>query len=181
VLVYTARAAQTVARELSKPRIGLLDAVTTTGRAWPWHCDVNFHLNNASYAMFMEMGRWAWMVRTGLLPRVRRLRCSFVLAGCSEVYRREVPLLSTFRITTRLCAADQRFAIFDQTVWLPNGMLACQAYQRVMSLTRKGVLAPEELAGQPLPAIENAELMQWLESQQAVLTRHKQSISDRTS
>jgi acyl-CoA thioesterase FadM len=177
MFLHAGRVALLIAREMRKPRVGLADEVRVQGRAWPWYCDANLHVNNAEYARLMEYGRWAWIVRTGIWRRVRSEGSRVVVAGSSQTFRREVRIFGVFQVRTKLCGLDERSAVFEQSVWM-GAKLACHSYQRMMVVGRDGIRPPSLLADEGVPQLEGSAVRSWLESQSAILAREKSGTLD---
>src|SRR5690606_8019230 len=115
-------------------------------RAWPWHCDAYFHLNNAAYLRLAEDARWAWTARTPLFRRALRGRWSFIVGGVDLIYRREVPLMSSFDNARRILGGHDRWMYFSQAFHLPDGTIACRALVRALVRSPQGLVSPQEVA-----------------------------------
>jgi acyl-CoA thioesterase FadM len=97
------------------PRVGVFEPVRVELRAWPWLCDALGHINNARYLDLADLGRGAWLARTGVLTRAFRERYAFLVAGTSIAYRREIPLLASFALDTQVVGYDERWLSFSAT------------------------------------------------------------------
>jgi len=132
-------------------------------RAWPWHCDVYRHLNNAVYMRLAEDARWAWTARTPLFREALSKRWVFLVGGADIVYRRPVPALSSFEIVCRVVGADDRWLYFSQEFILPSGKSACRILIRAMVRGKSGGVSPSEVlsaTGIALP--EPSEELDWM-------------------
>lgn len=115
-------------------------------RAWPWLCDAYRHLNNAAYLRLAEDARWAWIARTPLLRRALSHHWSFLVMSADVLYRREIPLMASFEIVSRVIAADERSLYFSQEFVLPNRQIACRVLIRAIIRSKQGIIAPAEVA-----------------------------------
>jgi acyl-CoA thioesterase FadM len=130
MLSYTAKLYGTAIRELLRGRIHWTRPVEQHFRAWPWNCDNNFHINNARYFFFMDLGRTAWLTRAGLMwPAVTR-GAQFMLAGQTITFRRSLDWWRPFTLKTRLMAWDERWFYFEQTFYRHDGQVAARALVR---------------------------------------------------
>ena len=77
-------------------------------RVWLRYVDLNRHMNQAAYAEVMELARWDWIVRSGMLAALFRARVNPVVAAQQIVYRRELKPLQRFVIDTRAVGFDRR-------------------------------------------------------------------------
>jgi acyl-CoA thioesterase FadM len=162
MLSYQFRLVQTAVTALRRPPIAWTDTVVTEFRAWPWHCDGNWHLNNGRYLYFMDLGRTDWMARSGLLKPAWHRRTAFMLGGATATWRRPIDWLKPFSLQTRLLSWDERWFYFEQVFVRHDGQIAARALVRGLArepagnvsigqmLERQGVLAepppfPDEL------------------------------------
>lgn len=116
-----------------------------TMRAWPWHCDAYRHLNNSVYLRLAEDARWAWTARTPLLKRAIAGRWSFLVGGADVVYRRPIPVMSSFDLVCRVEGVDDRWLYFSQEFILPSGLSACRILLRAMVRGPQGAVNPREI------------------------------------
>lgn len=147
MLIYTARVAALALHHKRLGRIGLLDAVVQSARAWPWHCDNNRHINNARYLLFMDYGRTAWIARLGLVDAIVQQRLHFLVGGTHLIFRRSVDLLEPFTLETRLVAWDERWFFIEQTFRRQDGQTAVRGLVRGMARDPAGLVPPERLLG----------------------------------
>lgn len=115
-------------------------------KAWPWYCDAYFHMNNASYMRVAEDARWAWLAQSPLLKRSLSERWLWLLGGANLIFRREIPLMSSFEVVSQVIGADQRWLYVSQEFVLPNGKMAARLLIREMVRSRKGIISPVDVA-----------------------------------
>lgn len=180
MLVYTARVAALAWHHQRQGRIGPLDSVVQSARAWPWHCDNNRHVNNARYLLFMDYGRTAWVARLGLVDAILRHRLHFVVGGSHLLFRRSIDLLEPFTLETRLVSWDDRWFFIEQTFRRQDGQTAVRGLVRGMARDPGGLVATDRLlalgghspgASPPLPE----EFRRWIATCDAGITRIREA------
>jgi acyl-CoA thioesterase FadM len=140
------------------PRMGALETDVIPMRVWPNDIDFNLHLNNARYLSVMDYGRVHMLARAGVLGPAIKQRWQPLVGGIWITYRRPLPLLARFTLTTRLECWDERWFYIEQSFLGPEGFAATAwvkgalresggvvTPQRVMDLAQPGIVSP------PLP------------------------------
>lgn len=130
MLRYTARLGQLAVDAWRKGPLDLDAADVRSFRAWTPYCDQNLHLNNAHYLTFMDYGRIAWLTRIGLMKVVVKERIPLLLGGSAVTYRREIPHLAPFELTTRSAGFDEDWLYCEQTFRLEDGRVAARGLVR---------------------------------------------------
>ncbi|KAE9334316.1 hypothetical protein PF008_g14030 [Phytophthora fragariae] len=95
-------------------RPGMGFAYPSVWRARPGFldCDINLHLNNASYLFNMELARWHFCAVTGILGNVARHRRALLVASQAVRYRHPIPLFRPYEIRSQLVFADNEWMYF---------------------------------------------------------------------
>jgi acyl-CoA thioesterase FadM len=158
-------------------RNGLLGPVRQELRAWPWWCDVLGHVNNARYLDLAHLGRVAWLARQGLLRSALRHGQSFVMAGATITYRREIARMARFALETQVVGWDDRWLCFSSIFLLHDGdqqRVAARAILRGQVRARGRAVDPLELIRrggmEPPPAFSPAaDVDAALRAQDAIL------------
>ncbi|GEM_PF-3360618 len=101
-------------------------------RCWWVDCDINRHMNNSRYLALMDMGRWHYLLVSGLasaiwrrrwMPVVVRIDISFhaslkpgthfeLVTRCERVGNRSITLVQEFRVEDRVTAVARVVASF---------------------------------------------------------------------
>lgn len=105
--------------------------------------DFNLHMNYATYLQAMELGRWHWAARAGLVQAWVRRRLRPVAGSVSIDYKRELRPLVSYVLTTTLAGVDRRALVFAQAMHVGERLHA-EATVNVLILGRGGVLPPDE-------------------------------------
>jgi len=111
-----------------KLRVGLTDI------------DVFMELNNARYFNYMELGRWDFSYRVGFVSLMKERNWGVVVGGASVRYRRRIPFLGKFNLTTRLVCHDDRWFYLLQETHRDNKV--CSSALMKMGVTSKVGLIP---------------------------------------
>ncbi|KAH7460698.1 hypothetical protein PRIC1_006254 [Phytophthora ramorum] len=105
-----------VHRALNKTRIqaGMGFSYPSVWRARPGFldCDINLHLNNASYLFNMELARWHFIAVTGILGNVARHRRALLVASQAVRFRHPIPPFRPYEIRSQLVFADAEWMYF---------------------------------------------------------------------
>ncbi len=123
-----------------RPRLGFDDEGVLRLRVWPTDIDVYPEVNNGRHLTLMDLGRFDFALRSGLMRIAHARRWGFVVAGASVRYRHRLPPLRRFTLHTRLVGRDQRWFYFQQLL-RREGRICSSALIRV-ALTRTGGLVP---------------------------------------
>ena len=104
--------------------------------------DLFLELNNARYFNYMELGRWDFSFRTGLAGLAKKHKWGVAVGGASIRYRRRIPFLSKFSLTTKLICHDGRWAYFLQETHMKEKI--CSSALIKFGVTSKGRLVPTD-------------------------------------
>jgi acyl-CoA thioesterase FadM len=98
---------------LNQPDVPLLATTSVKLRIWPNDLDFNFHLNNGRYLSLADIGRLHWFWRTGILRAAMRLKTFPVLSGTLTRFRRDLKLLQSVEIHTRILGWDSKWGFIE--------------------------------------------------------------------
>jgi len=104
----------TLASGLVKAPVGPLDECRVALRVWPNDLDANLHMNNSRYLLAMDLGRWDFSLRTGLIREALRRRWFPVAGSATLRFRRSLRPFQRFELVTRLAAWDEKWCWFEQ-------------------------------------------------------------------
>ena len=130
-------------------------------RCWPTDCDINLHMNNSRYLALMDLGRWHYLLATGLATAVWRRRWAPVAVRAEIDFKRSLRPGERFELETFAIAASARSVTIAQRFW--RGDTLCADARIVVLFMHAGkpqALAPlfEEVpTGAPLPEPASGE------------------------
>jgi len=116
--------------------------------SWAGVTDVDpfMELNHARQILYMELGRWDYSERAGFIELLKKNKWGLTVGGISIRYRRPVPFLKSFTVTTRPICHDSRWFYFLQEI-LRGDRICTSALVKAGAVSRSGlVAAPEALA-----------------------------------
>lgn len=110
----------TLIRAGFRPKLNPEDTSILKLRAGFTDIDIFMELNNARYFTYMELGRWDFSYRIGLTSLLKKNKWGIAVGGASVRYRRRIPFLSKFTLTTKLICHDGRWFYFLQEIHRKN-------------------------------------------------------------
>ena len=87
-------------------------------RVWPHDLDTSLHMNNGRYWTIMDLGRADLLVRSGLWRAVLRQKWTPVISAAQIRFRRELKMLRTFRLETRIVTWAETWMVFEHRIVL---------------------------------------------------------------
>jgi len=138
--------ATTLIRAKRSTKLNLEDESVLKLRAGVTDMDAFMELNNARYFTYMELGRWDFSYRVGFVSLMRENKWGVALGGASIRYRRRIPFLSKFTLTTKLICHDGRWFYFLQETHR-NSKICSSALMKLGVTSKEGLIpAPEVIA-----------------------------------
>jgi acyl-CoA thioesterase FadM len=104
----------TLASGLAKPRQDLVGECRVALRVWPNDLDSNLHMNNSRYLLAMDLGRWDYGVRTGVIQQALRRRWFPVAGSVMLRFRKSLDPFRRFELRTRVVGWDEKWWWFEQ-------------------------------------------------------------------
>ncbi|KAG6615351.1 THEM6 protein [Phytophthora cinnamomi] len=95
-----------------RPGMGFAYPAVWRARPGFLDCDINLHLNNASYLFNMELARWHFCAVTGILGNVARHRRALLVASQAVRFRHPIPPFRPYEIRSQLVFADDEWMYF---------------------------------------------------------------------
>ncbi len=90
-------------------QIGLLDESRSRYRAWPFDCDINFHLTNARYSALCDLSRIYFMGQVGVLFNMIKRKWLPVVQAQEISYFRPIKPFQRFEVSTRFSHWDDKY------------------------------------------------------------------------
>lgn len=134
----------TITRAIFRSRLKPEDTSTLQLRAGLTDIDIFMELNNARYFTYMELGRWDFSYRAGLLGLMKKHRWGVAIGGASVRYRRRIPFLAKFTLSTRLICHDGRWFYFLQEIHR-NDEICFSALMKAGVTSRHGLVPATEV------------------------------------
>lgn len=128
------RIAAVVARWLLTGRKAALTPVSRLDlHCTPFDCDINGHMNNSRYLALMDLGRWHFLMVSGLTAPLRAWRWAPVAVRVEIDYKKSLKPFERFTLETRVLAGSARSVTIQQR-FLRGEELAAEAKVVVLFL-----------------------------------------------
>jgi acyl-CoA thioesterase FadM len=101
-------------------------------------------MNNARYLSVMDYARIRLLARTRVLDHIVRARWKPMVGAVWVTYRRSLPLLSAFTLTSRLVCWDERWFYFEQIFACGQGQAAVGWVKGVLR-DAQGIVDPQRV------------------------------------
>ncbi len=137
--------AKTLITAKYRPKASIEDKTELTFRASLTDIDIFIELNNARYFHLMELGRWDYSVRVGFLGIMKKNKWGLAIGGSSIRYRRRIPFLAQFTLTTQLICHDGRWFYFLQETHR-NNKICSSALMKAGITSKHGLVPAPEVA-----------------------------------
>ena len=136
--------AATLLKAKYRSKINLEDKSVLECRAGFTDVDMFMELNNARYFNYMELGRWDYSYRVGFVSLMKQNNWGVAVGGASIRYRRRIPLLHKFTLTTQLVCHDGRWLYFLQETHIKN-KICSSALMKVCATSKQGLVPATEV------------------------------------
>jgi len=136
--------AVTLIKARSRSKLTIDDKSTLKFRAGVTDVDMFMELNHARYFTYMELARWDYGYRTGLLKLMKAQKWSFPIGGVSVRFRRRIPFRGKFTLTTQPICHDGRWFYFLQETHR-NNEICSSALIKLAATSREGVVPAVEV------------------------------------
>jgi acyl-CoA thioesterase FadM len=153
------------------PGIGTLEADVLPNRVWPSDIDFNLHLNNARFLSLMDYGRVHLLARGGVLKPILKERWVPVVGAVWITYRRSLPLLARYELSTRLVGWDNRWFYMEQVFTGDEGLVAVGWVKGALR-DKNGAIKPQVVMDFVEPGLVSPELPEAIQTLND-LTREK--------
>ena len=163
-------------RSLFRPRIHSFgERITHQYRVSLFDLDEYFHMNNARYLNYMELGRFDLVIRSGFFRYAFKHKIMAPVVNTTIVYRRSLQLFQKFTVSYQLVYWDEH-KLFVESVITRKGKLYCVALKE-LRMVQKGKATPLDTVmqgmGISLPELPfSSELIQDKQALIKQLLRH---------
>lgn len=136
--------ATTFIRARYRPKLQLKEPGVLHLRAGLSDIDPFMELNNARYFNYMELGRWDYSYRVGFIRLMHKNKWGVAVGGASIRFRRRIPFLSRFTLTTQLICHDGRWIYFLQETHR-DSKICSSALMKVCATSKDGLVPASEV------------------------------------
>lgn len=127
--------------------------------------DIFGELNNARYFNHMELGRWDYSQRTGFYDLMKKRKWGVAVGGASIRYRRRLPFMSKFTVTSKIICHDGRWMYFLQEFHRgahSERKICASALMKVCVTSKEGLVPAPEVLSALGEADQFAEIPDWV-------------------
>lgn len=116
------RALYVLIASLFRPRIAdILSPSILKLHVWPNDLDTNFHMNNGRYLTIMDLGRFDFVLRSGMM-RVMLQQKSVPILGAAQIrYRLPLDAFEPYTLETRVLCWDAKWCYLEQRFIVRRG------------------------------------------------------------
>ena len=155
-LVYTL-----LAKRFRK-RLGFMDTCVTPFRVLPSDLDLNFHMNNARYFAWMDIGRLDLLNRSGMFSIMKQKNWFPVVADEKISFGKSLDLFDSVFLETKLHGWDTKYFYIQQQFKKTNEIYAgAMVKSRILS-KEKGPLETNEVLNTIQDVHEQSDIHPWL-------------------
>ena len=109
-------------------------------RCWPFDCDINRHMNNSRYLALMDLGRWHFLLVTGLYRTIWRRRWAPVAVRVEIDFKKSLRPGERFTLETAQETVGTKSATLVQRFWRDDEL--CAEARVVVLFIHKGKSQP---------------------------------------
>lgn len=142
--------------------LGVLDVSRVRLTTMPTDLDILGHMNNGRYLSLMDLGRWDWLIRSGLLGAMQRHKWYAVVSSQTVSYRKSLKPWQRFTIESRVLGHDDK-TMFLEHRCVVQGEIYARAVVGARILYRTGGHVPHETVFAAVGRPDDApELPSWV-------------------
>lgn len=151
----------TLIKAIFRSKLNPEDSSALELRAGFTDIDMFMELNNARYFTYMELGRWDFSYRIGLIGLMKKHKWGVAIGGASVRYRRRIPFLSKFTLTTQLVCHDGRWFYFLQEMHIKN-KICFSALIKACVTSKNGLMPAPEVIKELGRESWNPDIPEWI-------------------
>lgn len=107
--------------------------------------DMNRHLTNSRYFNYMDLGRWDWLMRSGLLKSaLLNEGVRPMVVDIHIQYKRELPFMAGFTLDTRCVGREGKTLLVEQH-FLRGDKVHTRAELKILTVAKGKVIDPAPL------------------------------------
>jgi acyl-CoA thioesterase FadM len=145
--------ATTLVKARFRAKLELEDTGLLHGRVGITDIDPFFELNHARQLSYMELGRWDHAYRVGFIDLMKQHKWGITVGGISIRYRRRLPFMKPFLLTTKVLCHDGRWFYFLQEI-LMNDQICSSALIKAGAVSASGLVSAEQV-------LDSADRLDW--------------------
>jgi acyl-CoA thioesterase FadM len=114
-------------------------------RVWPTDLDIFNHMNNAKFLALCDLGRFDWLLRSGIWPEFKKRNWYPVVVAETITFRKSLTPFMLFSIENKFLGWDDEAAFIEQR-FVVKGEIYAKAVVKVRYLINpRGILTPHQV------------------------------------
>lgn len=121
------------AKFLSKPKDPYSFIKKSSFLVFPWHLDLNMHVNNATYFNFCNQARLEYLAESGILRFLLKRKVNPIIIKNEISYLRSLKLFDSFYIQTKLSCVERKEIIIEHEFYIKERKIAvCKSHAKLI-------------------------------------------------
>lgn len=164
------RLASVTLKAFKKTKINFWEASNIKTKVHPNDLDINVHMNNARYSTMFDLGRFDFLVRTGLIKLIWTEKWRPVIGSTMVSYLKSLKLYEKFTISTKVVFFDDKWFYLEHLL-KKNNELMSRAFVKCLFLQKGQKIATQDLLKalhcDDIPTLTPPQaLMSWLKAEE---------------
>lgn len=107
-------------------------------RVYPWHLDLNRHVNNATYLRFCNQARLEYLAKSGLIKFLLKLRVNPILVKNEIHYKKSLKLFDYFSVKTKLLEVSEKEVVLEHQIIRKDTLISeCKSHARLFGKAQR--------------------------------------------
>lgn len=137
------RLGKVIVKAFKREPLHFTDPSEITLRVYPNDLDINIHMNNARYASMMDVGRFDFLIRSGLMHKMRHENWRPVIGSAYITYYKPLKIFQKFHVHSRVIYWDEKWFYLEQII-KHKDMIMTHAYVKCLFLKKRKEKIPTE-------------------------------------
>lgn len=138
------RLASVTYKAFKKPKMDFWDASIIKTKVHPNDLDINVHMNNARYSTMFDLGRFDFLVRTGLINLIWKEKWRPVIGSTMVSYLKSLKLYEQFTVSTKVIFFDDKWFYLEHLLKRENNLIS-RAFVKCLFLRKGQKITTQEL------------------------------------
>ncbi len=96
-------------------------SITSSSRSrfivWPWHLDLNFHVNNAKYLNYCNQARLEFFSEFSVLSLLLKKKALPVIVKNEILYKKSLKLFNVFYVKTKIEKIEKKEIVVEHVIF----------------------------------------------------------------
>lgn len=129
----------------SRGPVRIEDMSSRNFRVWPTDLDIFNHMNNGRFLGLCDLGRFDWLLRSGIWPQLKKRHWYPVVVAETITFRKSLEPYMRFAIENKIIGWDEE-AFFVEQRFVANEQIYTKAIVKIRYLVNpRGIVSPAEV------------------------------------